>query len=107
MNNNNLEVGKGNYYGGKNEEDEKKEVVERELMEEEEGNVEMEGNKNKRRNIVLRLNYEEVINSWFGSSPWTTGCRPEFDLDRDEWPNCMKQGLIYVRWVFGREVWTP
>jgi len=72
------------------EEDEREEkkvaVVEKEVEGEFLGNVE---GKNKRRKIFLRLNYEEVINAWAGSSPWTTGCRPEFNPDHDGWPNCM------------------
>lgn len=49
----------------------------------------MGNNNNKRRKIFLRLNYEEVIDAWAGSSPWTTGRRPEFDPEHDGWPNCM------------------
>ncbi|KAL5748901.1 hypothetical protein ACOSQ2_026198 [Xanthoceras sorbifolium] len=38
--------------------------------------------------ISLRLNYESVINAWAGQGcPWTTGTRPEFNLD-DCWPDC-------------------
>ncbi|CAO2823023.1 unnamed protein product [Amaranthus hypochondriacus] len=58
----------------------------------EEENYEM--NMNKRRKILLRLNYEEVINAWATmgcSSPWTNGQRPDFDPDHGAWPgpNCM------------------
>lgn len=79
---------------GVGEEDEEKEkkvtvavaVVEPKVEEELLGNVE---GKNKRKKISLRLNYEDVINAWAGSSPWTTGRQPEFDPDHDGWPNYM------------------
>lgn len=42
-----------------------------------------------KRKISLRLNYDAVINEWASQgSPWTSGCRPEFDAV-DGWPNCM------------------
>ncbi|KNA23362.1 hypothetical protein SOVF_025470 [Spinacia oleracea] len=71
-----------------------------EVAEEEEEEEELEksndmnayNNSNKRRKILLRLNYEEVINAWASQgcvSPWTTGRRPEFDLDHHGFPYCM------------------
>lgn len=45
-----------------------------------------EKKKNKR---ILKLDYERIIAAWDDQrSPWTTGDRPEFDLD-DCWPVCM------------------
>ncbi|KAK3189218.1 hypothetical protein Dsin_028779 [Dipteronia sinensis] len=48
--------------------------------------------KKKKRKILLRLDYEAVIGAWAttsqGTSPWTTGDRPDFDPD-DCWPDCM------------------
>lgn len=45
--------------------------------------------KEMRRCISLRLNYEAVITAWAsqGSPPWTTGSRPELH-DDDCWPHC-------------------
>ncbi|KAH7571178.1 hypothetical protein JRO89_XS05G0264400 [Xanthoceras sorbifolium] len=40
--------------------------------------------KKKKRKILLRLDYEAVISAWSsqGTSPWTTGDRPDFDPDQ-------------------------
>ncbi|XP_021744733.1 zinc finger protein CONSTANS-LIKE 6-like [Chenopodium quinoa] len=77
------------------EEDGKKVVVPKheatEVEEELEGGKDVEAN-NKRRKILLRLNYDEVINAWASQgclSPWTTGRRPEFEFDHHGWPYCM------------------
>ncbi|KAJ8434772.1 hypothetical protein Cgig2_008625 [Carnegiea gigantea] len=82
--------GKGNCGVGEEDEEKEKKVVvvavEPQVEEDLLGNAE---GKNKRRKISLRLNYEEVINAWPGSLPWTTGHRPEFDPDHDGWPNYM------------------
>nr|QTY32129.1 BBX transcription factor [Oxybasis rubra] len=67
----------------------KKEAAEA-VEELEESNNDMQPN--KRRKILLRLNYDEVINAWASQgclSPWTTGRRPELDLDHHGWPYCM------------------
>ncbi|EXB56925.1 Zinc finger protein CONSTANS-LIKE 16 [Morus notabilis] len=43
----------------------------------------------KKRDIILRLNYEAVIAAWASQgSPWTTGNRPDFNPD-DGWPDCL------------------
>ncbi|CAO2841714.1 unnamed protein product [Amaranthus hypochondriacus] len=84
-------------YGVEEEEELEKNVVvpkEENYYEESNNNneINLEESNYKRRKILLRLNYEEVINAWASlgcSSPWTTGRRPEFDLDHDGWPNCM------------------
>ncbi|GMI75473.1 B-box domain protein 15 [Hibiscus trionum] len=35
-----------------------------------------------KRNMLLRLNYESIITAWASQgSPWTSGSRPEFNLD--------------------------
>ncbi|XP_061344987.1 zinc finger protein CONSTANS-LIKE 6-like [Gastrolobium bilobum] len=48
--------------------------------------VSKEGTK---RDIFLRLNYEEVITAWASQgSPWTTGKPPKFNSD-DFWSNCL------------------
>ncbi|XP_057545544.1 zinc finger protein CONSTANS-LIKE 16-like [Amaranthus tricolor] len=82
-------------YGCSNgeEEEEYKVVVGPKEEENYEMNINM--NMNKRRKILLRLNYEEVINAWANmgcSSPWINGQRPDFDLDSGAWPgpNCMR-----------------
>ncbi|KAL1325815.1 hypothetical protein HN51_035863 [Arachis hypogaea] len=42
----------------------------------------------KKRDIFLRLNYEEVINAWASQgSPWTTGTPPPFNPHDHSWPN--------------------
>ncbi|XP_057732809.1 zinc finger protein CONSTANS-LIKE 16-like [Arachis stenosperma] len=48
---------------------------------------------NKKRKILLQLDYEGVINAWGGShkSPWTTGHKPNLDL-HDCWPHTMATG---------------
>ncbi|CAN1181303.1 Zinc finger protein CONSTANS-LIKE 16 [Linum perenne] len=50
------------------------------------------GDKKRKRNILLSLNYEAVITAWstttHGSSPWTNGHRPDFDLN-ECWPDCL------------------
>uniref|UniRef100_A0A0D9VKM4 CCT domain-containing protein n=1 Tax=Leersia perrieri TaxID=77586 RepID=A0A0D9VKM4_9ORYZ len=43
------------------------------------------------KSLDLRLNYEEIIESW-GSSPWTDGQRPHGQID-DLWPNDHNYGL--------------
>ena len=44
----------------------------------------------KKRDIFLRLNYEEVVTAWASQgSPWTTGNPPKFNSDDDCWPNCL------------------
>ncbi|MED6132120.1 hypothetical protein PIB30_016333 [Stylosanthes scabra] len=44
----------------------------------------------KKRDIFLRLNYEEVINAWASQgSPWTTGNPPDFNPDDHSWPNSL------------------
>ncbi|CAI0459167.1 unnamed protein product [Linum tenue] len=53
----------------------------------------MEIGKKRKRNILLRLNYEAVMAAWDTStqgstSPWTNGRRPEFDVN-ECWPDCM------------------
>lgn len=43
-----------------------------------------------KRDMFLRLNYEEVITAWASQgSPWTTGNPPKFNSDEDFLPNCM------------------
>ncbi|GJZ47454.1 zinc finger protein CONSTANS-LIKE 16-like protein [Tanacetum coccineum] len=45
--------------------------------------------KKKKNKRILKLDYERIIAAWDDQrSPWTTGDRPEFDLD-DCWPQCM------------------
>lgn len=45
--------------------------------------------KKKRKKIVLSLDYEGVITAWASQgSPWTTGDRPDVDLD-SHWPDCL------------------
>ncbi|XP_040997462.1 zinc finger protein CONSTANS-LIKE 16 [Juglans microcarpa x Juglans regia] len=44
---------------------------------------------NKKRKILLRLDYEGVITAWASQgSPWTSGDQPDFDPD-ESWPECM------------------
>ncbi|XP_028768597.1 zinc finger protein CONSTANS-LIKE 16-like [Neltuma alba] len=52
------------------------------------GEVKANSNQRKRK-ILLQLDYEAVISAWTSQkSPWTTGGKP--DLDADEcWPECM------------------
>ncbi|KAL5544770.1 hypothetical protein UlMin_008554 [Ulmus minor] len=46
-------------------------------------------NEQKKREILLRLNYEAVIAAWASQgSPWTTGTRPEVNPDHG-WPDHM------------------
>ncbi|KAJ0039167.1 hypothetical protein Pint_21955 [Pistacia integerrima] len=73
------------------EEDEK--MVKEEFAMETSGGIfeeEEDGSKmKKKRKILLSLDYEAVITAWASQgSPWTTGSRPEFDLD-ECWPDCM------------------
>uniref|UniRef100_A0A7N0TKV8 Uncharacterized protein n=1 Tax=Kalanchoe fedtschenkoi TaxID=63787 RepID=A0A7N0TKV8_KALFE len=42
----------------------------------------------KKMKILLKLDYEGIVSAWDGSSPWTTGTRPEVDPN-DCWPTCM------------------
>ncbi|XP_023516130.1 zinc finger protein CONSTANS-LIKE 6 [Cucurbita pepo subsp. pepo] len=61
-----------------------------EIEEEEINKVEDEVKKKiKKKNIFLRLNYDAIITAWdTQSSPYTTGDRPEFELDdcwEEEW----------------------
>ncbi|XP_076891468.1 zinc finger protein CONSTANS-LIKE 16-like [Bidens hawaiensis] len=45
--------------------------------------------KSRTSSMLLRLNYEDVINSWDDQgSPWTNGTRPELNSD-DYWPDLM------------------
>ncbi|KAK7358286.1 hypothetical protein VNO77_00213 [Canavalia gladiata] len=50
-----------------------------------EGVVEASEEKGTKRDIFLRLNYDEVIHAWAsqGSSPWTTSNPPKFNNDYD------------------------
>ncbi|CAL1408197.1 unnamed protein product [Linum trigynum] len=74
-------------------EDEKMVVRQLTVAEEDEvgDNMEIGG---KKRNILLRLNYEAVMAAWdtttqgAAASPWTNGTRPEFDVN-ECWPDCM------------------
>ncbi|XVF44171.1 hypothetical protein PTKIN_Ptkin02bG0099500 [Pterospermum kingtungense] len=46
----------------------------------------------KKRKILLSLNYEAVIAAWASQgSPWTSGCRPDFDPEKCL-PECMGTG---------------
>ncbi|KAK9276552.1 hypothetical protein L1049_006086 [Liquidambar formosana] len=57
--------------------------------------------KEKKKKILLRLDYEAVITAWASQGcPWTTGSRPEFDLD-DCWPECMGTCGIEVHHPYG------
>lgn len=74
----------------------KQEAAEGEEELEESNDMEANNNNNKRRKILLRLNYDEVINAWASQSclsPWTTGRRPDFQFDHHGWPYCM--GDVY------------
>ncbi|XP_038892332.1 zinc finger protein CONSTANS-LIKE 16 [Benincasa hispida] len=76
-NNNNGFLVDWNFKGEEIEEDEMNKVEEK-----------LEIKKNNKKNICLRLNYDAVITAWDDqSSPYTTGNRPEFDLDDcwEEW----------------------
>ncbi|KAJ1437920.1 CCT domain [Sesbania bispinosa] len=43
-----------------------------------------------KRDIFLRLNYDEVITAWASQgSPWTTGNPPNFNSDDDSWLICL------------------
>ncbi|MED6134874.1 hypothetical protein PIB30_041041 [Stylosanthes scabra] len=77
-------------------------VVEHEEEEEEEENnkvpvmVASGGNSNsseveiKKKERLLRLNYEEVISAWASQgSPWTTPNPPNFNFVDDCWPHCL------------------
>lgn len=55
----------------------------------------------KRNNIFLRLNYEEVITAWASQgSPWTTGSRPELNPD-DGWPQYEGVCSENMRFLYG------
>ncbi|KAL4036091.1 hypothetical protein IC575_004815 [Cucumis melo] len=67
-----------------------KEEIEEEEEDEEELKI-----KNKKNIISLRLNYDAVITAWDAqSSPYTTGNRPQFDLDDclEEWSGICSKG---------------
>lgn len=50
----------------------------------------------KKRDIILRLNYEAVIAAWASQgSPWTTGNRPDFKPD-DAWPDCLVSSFFFL-----------
>ncbi|KAF8037657.1 hypothetical protein BT93_B0509 [Corymbia citriodora subsp. variegata] len=51
------------------------------------GDVEEKATMEKRRKMLLTLNYEGVMAAWASQgSPWTTGNRPDFNPD-EGWPN--------------------
>ncbi|XP_010031966.2 zinc finger protein CONSTANS-LIKE 6 [Eucalyptus grandis] len=51
------------------------------------GDAEEQATMKKKRKMLLRLNYEGVMAAWASQgSPWTTGDRPDFELD-EGWPN--------------------
>lgn len=39
--------------------------------------------KKKKKKKLLSLDYEAVITAWAGQSPWTSGCRPDFDPEEE------------------------
>ncbi|KAG7942083.1 hypothetical protein I3843_16G081600 [Carya illinoinensis] len=54
----------------------------------------------KRKEMFLRLNYEEVIKAWAGQGcPWTTGMRPDLNPDQYCWPDFM--GEAYDQPAYG------
>ncbi|CAK9329992.1 unnamed protein product [Citrullus colocynthis] len=96
-NNNNGFLMDWNFKGEEIEEDEMNKVEEK-----------LKINNNNNKNISLRLNYDAVITAWDDqSSPYTTGNRPEFDLD-DCWEEWRGWGLLEEsnggKWG-GREEW--
>lgn len=69
-----------NFKGEEVEEDQENKMVP--MVENEEELLKKIKKKKKKTNIFLRLNYDAVIMAWDAqSSPYTTGNRPEFDLD--------------------------
>ncbi|KAK7314549.1 hypothetical protein VNO77_33075 [Canavalia gladiata] len=68
-------------------------------QEEEEKDVSKVGTNKKE--IFLRLNYEEVITAWSSQgSPWTTGTPPKFNSD-DCWPDFLGSSGAEVQWSYG------
>ncbi|XP_024992672.1 zinc finger protein CONSTANS-LIKE 16-like isoform X2 [Cynara cardunculus var. scolymus] len=52
-----------------------------------------EGTTVRKSSIILKLNYEDVIDAWADQgSPWTTGIRPEIGSDGSCWPDFMWRG---------------
>lgn len=48
-----------------------------------------DGNNEKKKKILLNLDYEGVLTAWADQrSPWTNGERPELDSN-ESWPHCM------------------
>ncbi|CAI0552383.1 unnamed protein product [Linum tenue] len=75
------------------EEEEEKMVMQLRAEGDEVGDNMEIGGKKRKRNILLRLNYEAVMAAWDtttqgSASPWTNGRRPEFDVN-ECWPDCM------------------
>ncbi|GKV43980.1 hypothetical protein SLEP1_g51209 [Rubroshorea leprosula] len=63
--------------------------------------TEEESSKQKETQILLRLDYEAVITAWASQgSPWTTGDRPDFDLD-ECLPDCKGGGGTEVHHPYG------
>ncbi|XP_030443397.1 zinc finger protein CONSTANS-LIKE 16-like [Syzygium oleosum] len=51
------------------------------------GDVKEKATMKKKRKMLLRLNYEGVLDAWASqASPWTTGDRPDFNPD-EGWPS--------------------
>lgn len=64
--------------------------------------TEEESSKKKKTKILLRLDYEAVITAWASQgSPWTTGDRPDFDLD-ECLPECKvrTQFLLHITYAY-------
>lgn len=56
---------------------------------------------NNKKDIFLRLNYEEVITAWASQgSPWTTGTPPKFNSD-DCWPDVLGSSGVDVQFRYG------
>ncbi|XP_076908258.1 zinc finger protein CONSTANS-LIKE 16-like [Bidens hawaiensis] len=54
--------------------------------------------KSRTSSMLLRLNYEDVINTWDDQgSPWTNGTRPELNSD-DYWPD-----LMVTQWAWSNK----